>query len=585
MAAADHATSPALRVAAALGTAAIGGAAAAGCLVVERRAPAFAFGAAAPHAIALELAAGVALVACAAAAALKGARGSTGLLVAAVAWFAVEWDSPAAGSPVLFTAGLAAVAAAGPLAVHAALAHPAAGLRAPSALASIRALAVGAVGAALGVAGIAAAVVFDPRAAGCADCPRNLLLVHDSPAAHDALRWVGAVAAAAALAAVACAGVTRLVRARPAVRAARAPLLGPIVALAGASAAGLAIAATRQSPLAGGLGDACRAAQAVAILGLAAGIAWCGGRRRRARAAVARLVVDVAPRPGGLAAGLGRTLGDADLRIAYPLADGRLVAADGRPADADTGPDQAVTTIVGDDRVLAQLVHRAGLLDAPHFPDEIAAAARLGLQHERLGAEVRARLAELRASRRRVVAATDAERSRLERNLHDGAQQQLVALMLELRIARAATRDPGRAARLDSAAAEVSAALDDLRRVAGGLYPLALTDNGLSAALFALAEEASIPVELRRLPRRRALASAEAGAYFVAAGFVREAGREGVTIAADVEGNALWMELLGRVSADPVEAQDRVGALDGHLTITASSGGLTRYRVELPCAS
>jgi signal transduction histidine kinase len=556
-----NASSPAWR---ALGTAAIGGAAAVACVVVERRAPAFAFGLRAPAAVALELAAGLALVACA-------LKGSTAFLAAAVAWFAVAWDSPAAGSPLLFTAALVAVAAAGPLAVHAALAHPAAG--------SHGRLAMVAVVAALGVAGVGAALFADPRAAGCADCPRNLLLVHGSAAAQDALRWAGVVAAAAALAAVAAAGVARLVGAAPAVRAARAPLLGPVVALAGVSAAALVAAAPD------GIVGAGRAAQAVAILALAAGIAWCDVRRRRARAAVARLVVDVAPRPGGLAAALGRTLGDEDLRIAYPLADGRLVAADGRPADADSGPGQAVTTIVGDDRVLAQLVHRAGLLDAPDLADEIAAAARLGLQHERLGAEVRARLADLRASRRRVVAATDAERSRLERNLHDGAQQQLVALMLELRIARAATHDAGRAARLDSAAAEVSGALEDLHLLAGGLYPPALTDSGLSAALSALAEEAPIPVELRRLPQRRVPAPAEAAVYFVAAGLVREAGRDGVTIAADVDGNALWMEVLGRVTADPVELQDRVGALDGQLEITAAADGLTLYRVELPCAS
>src|SRR4051794_16219608 len=131
MAAADHASSRAPRTAVALAMAATGAAAAVGCLVVERRAPWFGFGEGSPAAVALELAAGLALIACAVASALRGTRGSAGWLVAAVPWFAVEWDSPAAGSPVLFTTGLVAVAAAGPLAVHAALAHPAAGSPSP----------------------------------------------------------------------------------------------------------------------------------------------------------------------------------------------------------------------------------------------------------------------------------------------------------------------------------------------------------------------------------------------------------------------------------------------------------------------
>src|SRR5262249_17354729 len=163
-------------------------------------------------------------------------------------------------------------------------------------------------------------------------------------------------------------------------------------------------------------------------------------RARRTRATLARLVVELAgsPAPGGLEAALARSLGDTGLRLAYPLADGSYVDTDGRELTVEP----SATPLVRDGIEVARLSHRPGLLDAPELADTVARAARLALDHERLQAELRAQLEDLRASRARVLTAGDGERRRLERDLHDGAQQRLVGLSLELRLARASAADP-----------------------------------------------------------------------------------------------------------------------------------------------
>ena len=128
-------------------------------------------------------------------------------------------------------------------------------------------------------------------------------------------------------------------------------------------------------------------------------------------------------------------LGDPTLELAYRLDDGRHVDAAGRPLELPQGPDRAVTLVTARGEEVAALVHDPALLDEPALVESVRATAGLVLENERLAAEVRAQLAEVRASRARIVAATDAERRRIERNLHDGAQQRLVTLSLTLGLA------------------------------------------------------------------------------------------------------------------------------------------------------
>ena len=157
------------------------------------------------------------------------------------------------------------------------------------------------------------------------------------------------------------------------------------------------------------------------------------------------------------------------------------------------------------------------MLDDPRLVEEIAATARLALDNGRLQAQNRAQLQDLRASRARIVERGDAGRRRLERDLHDGAQQRLVSLALSLRLAQLEDGANPDITALREAEAGVRQALDELRGLASGLYPAALTEEGLGAALEALAEQAASPLMLRRLPQERLEPSVEAAAYFVVA--------------------------------------------------------------------
>src|SRR5205814_1618063 len=156
---------------------------------------------------------------------------------------------------------------------------------------------------------------------------------------------------------------------------------------------------------------------------------------------------------------------DPELAIAYPLTgSGRLVDAFGRPVELTAG--RARTTLVSGGRSVAVLGHAPGLLDDEQLVEEVTRAARLGLEHERLQAEVRAHLEELRASRARIIAAGDAERKRLERDLHDGAQQRLVALALALRLLPSQLSPqagPDVMSRLEQADAELDSTISQLR--------------------------------------------------------------------------------------------------------------------------
>ena len=225
---------------------------------------------------------------------------------------------------------------------------------------------------------------------------------------------------------------------------------------------------------------ALRAAQAVALALIAGGIALERLRLRRTRARVAQLVLDIgaAPAPGELRARLADTLGDPALRLLHRVGrrlDGRARAA---PSSSRRPATAAVTLVRAAGEDVLAVVHRRGLLDDPQLVDELATTARLAIDHERLQAAHRARLAELRASRERIVAAADRERRALERDLHDGAQQRLVTLGLSIRLARRPPADED--AGLAAAEEHVRAAVVDLREVAHGLFPTVLADEGLA---------------------------------------------------------------------------------------------------------
>ena len=213
-------------------------------------------------------------------------------------------------------------------------------------------------------------------------------------------------------------------------------------------------------------------------------------RTRLHRSAVADLVVELGSLPptAQVRDAIARTLGDESLELGFWLpADERYVDPDGNALDPEGEPGRAVTVLEPAGKRVAALVHDPSLLDDPELVEAVGAAASLALENSRLQAELRAQLAEVRASRARIVEAGDAERRRLERDLHDGAQQRLLGIRLALQLARGRLADGGASVEelFAEADAEVVGALEELRALARGIHPAILTEEGLAAALAA----------------------------------------------------------------------------------------------------
>jgi signal transduction histidine kinase len=504
------------------------------------------------------------------------------LTAAGFAWFLPEWNTPTIGSSLAFTVGLCLYAACPALVGHAVLAFPDSRLGARMERVAVLAAYVGGVL----VLGVLPALVFDPQAQGCAQCPANLLTLSDRSDLWADLNRVGLYLGLAWALALATLALLRLARASTWAR----PVYAAGTAYLGLVAAWFAFSLDRGELSNGPFERRVWLTQAAALVLLAAGVVWGWIRSRGARSAVAQLVVHLAQSPptGGLREVLARTVGDPDLVLAYPLESAaRLVDARGRTVELDVGQEQ--TNLVRDGRVVAVLAHAPGLLGDEQLVEEVAAAARLALENERLQAEVQARLDELRASRARIVETGDAERKRLERDLHDGAQQRLVGLSLSLRLAReqlGAGTGGGAFAVLDQADAELREAIAALRELAHGIFPAVLADEGFAAAVEALAEDGRVPVEIRGLAEGRFPPQTETAAYTV----VAEAARvttTGVAVEAKRSDGRLLLdvETHDELGLDVVGLQDRVGALDGRLVVERGPDGTVTLHAELPCGS
>jgi signal transduction histidine kinase len=507
------------------------------------------------------------------------------LIAAGFAWFLPEWSNPGTGSALVFTVGLVGFLACPPLVGHVALAYP--GGR----LVSLVERAVVVLGYAGGVilVGLLPAVVFDPQAEGCLECPHNLVLVAgDADAVATFTRW-GLWLGLAWIAALGVLIIARLVRATR-----NTLLVAPVLV---AAAAYLAfVARDLQHSLSRNVlsNDSFDVRlwrrEAIALALLAAGVLWGLLRASRARAAVAALVVELgrAPSAGGVAEALASTLHDPNLVVVYRRTeDDAYVDPQGRPADVIAGAGRAVTPIVRDGAPVAAIVHDAHLLDDPGALEEVVAAARLAIENERFQAEVRAQVESLRTSRARIVETGDAERRRLERDLHDGAQQRLVGLALVLRMLRTraeASGDTAFEARLSRADAELHEALAELRHVAHGIYPAILADEGLAAAMETLAEGADVAIELGDLPDERFEPPVENAAYFLVAEALRRtnAGRAHVDVRRTESRLVIEIDADGTPSDDLTDLDDRVGALDGLLAVVQEDGRLL-LQAELPC--
>jgi signal transduction histidine kinase len=552
-------------------------------LAVARGGAGYSFSGSSAFAGAAELVAGYALLAVGFTAWMRPRQARLGviLVAASFAWFLLEWSNPAAGS-VVFTTGLVLYAAAPPLVAHAMLAYPDG--RVGWWLGRL-ALALGYAGSVL-VLGLLAAAVFDPASEGCAQCPRNLLLVAGgSSNAYGSVNRAGVYLGLAWSLLVILLAAGGLARSTPARRRQAAPVVVAGCAYLGLVAAGFARSLHRGFLGSDGLDRRLWLGEAAALCVLSLAAVWAWVRARRTRSALARLVIELAesPPPGGLRDVLAGVLHDRSLVLAYPLAGGRLADARCRAVEL-TGE---ITPIVRGGQQVALLSHRPGLLAEPALAEEVAAAARLALENERLQAEARFQLEELHASRFRIVQSGDAERRRLVRDLHDGAQQRLVTLSLALRLARTRLgRDPelALAERVDQAEAELRAALADLRELAQGIFPVILAEEGLSAAVEALAEAAPIPLEITTLPDERLGSSVEATAYFVVSEAVRRCAAGTLKVSAARRNGRLVVEVEGdSAPAEITDLQDRVGALDGSVAVVHGPDGRAILQAEIPC--
>jgi len=324
-------------------------------------------------------------------------------------------------------------------------------------------------------------------------------------------------------------------------------------------------------------------------------------RSRLARVAVGGLVVKLrdTPSPGALRDALATTLGDPSLALLYWLPDyGSWADADGRPAVLPPdGGGRATKFVERGGEHVAALVHDESLLDEPELIEAACAVAAIALENARLHADLKARLDELRASRARIVETGDIERRRLERNLHDGAQQRLVALALSLGMAESRIRvDPELAEKLlADAKEELSLGLGELRELARGIHPGVLSDHGLAVALESLAARATVPIDLDvGLPDRPPEAVEVAAYFFVCESLTNvakyaQASRATVRIAR--ENGHLVVEVTddGIGGADDTRGSgirglaDRVETLGGRLLVLSPVGGGTRISAEIPC--
>jgi signal transduction histidine kinase len=447
------------------------------------------------------------------------------------------------------------------------------------------------------------ALAFNPEQLGCTSCPDNLLAAGDGDVSFidtytDVLNVVGIAVLLSVLARLA----QRWRDANPPLRRAVGPVFVAGAALMLALSVLLAIALIDDTQSAE---DITKATFYICLIpfGLVPYLFLAGllrGRwiRGRGLGALVRRLSN-APADGGLRDDLARALGDPTLELAYWIPESEhFVDADGRRVELPRpGEGRAVSEVVRDDRRIAAIIHDPALLEDEWHLEAASGAAALALENARLEAELRAKLEELRASRQRVVEVGVRERQRMERDLHDGAQQRLVSLALQLRLAQQMIgTDPEQAERvLEESRTELDEALRELREFARGIHPAVLSERGLGPAVETLAGRAPLPVEVRELPAGRLPAPVELAAYYVVSealtNVAKYASATCATVAISRDNGRLTVE----VSDDGVGGADleggtglrglmaRLEIIEGRLDVESEHGRGTTVRARIPC--
>jgi signal transduction histidine kinase len=321
---------------------------------------------------------------------------------------------------------------------------------------------------------------------------------------------------------------------------------------------------------------------------------------RLARSSIGDLILELRadPDPADLRDALSDALRDPSLALVYWLPDFETyVDLDGHQVELPVGNGRTATLIERDGAHVAALIHDGTLDDEPQLLDAVGAAAGISLENGRLHAELRARLEELKGSRARLLDAGHRERQSLERNLHDGAQQRLIALSLELSLLEQKLGDrPALQSRLDGARREIAISLEELRDVARGLHPAVLSGHGLAVALESIAARAPLPVRLSVELDARLPDGVEVAAFYVVSesltNIAKHAEASGATVSVARSESGVVVEVVddGVGGADTENGSglrglaDRVEALGGRLRVWTPRGGGTRVQAEIPCA-
>jgi signal transduction histidine kinase len=346
------------------------------------------------------------------------------------------------------------------------------------------------------------------------------------------------------------------------------------------------------------------------MLGPATGIALCAlaipaaivtiavleGDGAAARALAQRLLHSRMPESGPVRELLAEQLGDRSLTVAYWLPQRSIFVDDrGRQVELPApGSGRTWTAVEHDGKRVAAIVHDAELAASPELVSAAASAAALAIDNERLKAELRARVEELRLSRVRIVEAADDARRRIERDLHDGAQQQLVSLALDLRMLKARLGDSGLQTMVDQLGEKLADALAELREFARGIHPAILSDRGLGPAVEALVDRAPLHVSHEVALQERLPAAVEAAVYFVIAEGLTNVVRYAETNRASIEVHLDGPDVHVVVQDDGVGGAtieggtglrgliDRLAVLDGSLELTSPPGQGTRLEARIP---
>jgi signal transduction histidine kinase len=296
---------------------------------------------------------------------------------------------------------------------------------------------------------------------------------------------------------------------------------------------------------------------------------------------------------------LADVLRDPDLALCFVTSTGTVIDGAGAGVALPQEDDERAVTQIGDDAgPIGFIGHRRSLYDDGSLLADVLRAARSSFEYARLQAELRVQLVAIQRSRARLVEATDAERRRIERDLHDGAQQRLVALALRVRTEqRRHAVAPGTAVDclLSATVDELQAAVAELRSLTQGMLPAALASGGAAPALRELVARYDGRVRLVAVPDHRHVAMTEATVWFVASEGLTNATKHApdasVTLGADCRDGVLHVTVCddgpggATLSGSGLRGlADRVDACGGQLTLRSARDGGTELTAVLPCA-